>query len=271
VPENRLPASLPLARAWVALERQELSKAQHFLRRASRLKIREDELLSAVSALLHARLMRDRGDRVGAREILEKVSPAGWLRSYIEGEAAALGSVVPRRALLDHERQPETAGSRGGPDAATVAQRIQQLLKHAEFECAAGDVGAGRSEVAKALSLGAPERIRRPFTHLPAEIRSMIRTDPELMSRAGWLRPELVGAAIRPIRPTQVAAREEQLSVRELEVLRLLSGLFTTEEIAAQLFISVNTVRTHVRRIFEKLCVSRRNDAVRRARELNLV
>ncbi len=100
----------------------------------------------------------------------------------------------------------------------------------------------------------------------------MIRTDPELMSRAGWLRPEPAGAAIRPTPPTQVAALVgPNLSVRELEVLRLLSDLLTTEEIAAELFISVNTVRTHVRKIFEKLCVSRRNDAVRRARELNLV
>ncbi|MFZ1118253.1 MAG: LuxR C-terminal-related transcriptional regulator, partial [Propionibacteriaceae bacterium] len=73
-------------------------------------------------------------------------------------------------------------------------------------------------------------------------------------------------------RPTQGAARVgSNLSVRELEVLRLLSALLTTEEIAAELFISVNTVRTHVRRIFEKLGVSRRNDAVRRARELKLV
>ena len=80
------------------------------------------------------------------------------------------------------------------------------------------------------------------------------------------------GPAIRSTRPTQGAARVgSNLSVRELEVLRLLSALLTTEEIAAELFISVNTVRTHVRRIFEKLGVSRRNDAVRRARELKLV
>ena len=273
VPASRLPASLPLAHAWVALERQELSKAQHFLGRAGRLReIRDDALLSAVSALLHARLMRDRGDRVGAREILEMVEPpAGWLRGHLDGEAAALGLVVPRPALRpDHDAPSDTGGSWRGPATVTTAQRIQELLKHAQVKCAAGDVGAGRSEVAKALSLGAQERIRRPFAHVPAEIRSMIRTDPELMSRAGWLRPEPAGAEPRP--PTQVAARvRPNLSERELEVLRLLSALFTTEEIAAELFISVNTVRTHVRKIFEKLSVSRRNDAVRRARELNLV
>jgi LuxR family maltose regulon positive regulatory protein len=275
VPASRLPASLPLAHAWVALERQELSKAQHLLGRAGRLQeIRDDPLLSAVSALLHARLMRDRGDRVGARETLEKVEPPdGWLRGYLDGEAAALGLVVPRPALPpDHEAQSEIGGSRRGPGTVTTAQRIQELLKHAQVKCAAGDVRAGRSEVATALSLGAHEQIRRPFAHVPAEIRSMIRTDPELMSRAGWLRPEPAGAAIQPTRPMQVAARVgPNLSMRELEVLRLLSGLLTTEEIGAELFISVNTVRTHVRKIFQKLCVSRRNDAVRRARELNLV
>ncbi len=275
VPASRLPAWLPLAHAWVALERQELSQAQHCLSRAGRLQeIRDDALLSQLSALLHARLMRDRGDRVGAREILEMVEPpAGWLRGYFDSEAAALGLVVPHPALRpDHEAQSETGGSRRGPGTVTTAQRIQDLLRHAQVECAAGDVGAGRSEVAKALSLGAHERIRRPFAHVPAAIRSMIRTDPELMSRAGWLRPEPAGVAIGPTNPTPVATRVgSNLSVRELEVLRLLSALLTTEEIAAELFISVNTVRTHVRKIFEKLRVSRRNDAVRRARELNLV
>ena len=63
----------------------------------------------------------------------------------------------------------------------------------------------------------------------------------------------------------------QTLSERELEVLRHLSALLTTEEIAAEMFISVNTVRTHVRRILEKLAVSRRNEAVLRGRELGLV
>jgi LuxR family maltose regulon positive regulatory protein len=45
----------------------------------------------------------------------------------------------------------------------------------------------------------------------------------------------------------------------------------TTEEIAQTMFVSVNTVRTHVRSILRKLSVSRRNDAVRRARELGLI
>jgi LuxR family maltose regulon positive regulatory protein len=62
-----------------------------------------------------------------------------------------------------------------------------------------------------------------------------------------------------------------ELSGRELEVLRQLSALLTTEEIAAELFISINTVRTHIRRILEKLTVSRRNEAVRRGRELGLI
>ena len=50
-----------------------------------------------------------------------------------------------------------------------------------------------------------------------------------------------------------------------------LAALLTTEEIASAMFISVNTVKTHVRSILRKLAVSRRNQAVRRARQLGLV
>ena len=63
----------------------------------------------------------------------------------------------------------------------------------------------------------------------------------------------------------------EPLSEREIEVLRLMSELLSTEEIGAAMFVSVNTVRTHVRSILRKLAVSRRNEAVRRARELAIV
>jgi len=63
----------------------------------------------------------------------------------------------------------------------------------------------------------------------------------------------------------------EPLTRKEREVLGLLSELLSTEEIAAAMFVSVNTVRTHVRNILRKLAVNRRNEAVRRARALDLL
>ena len=63
----------------------------------------------------------------------------------------------------------------------------------------------------------------------------------------------------------------QDLSDREMEVLRYLGEMLSTAEIAATMFISVNTVRTHVRSILRKLSVSRRNQAVRRARERGLL
>jgi LuxR family maltose regulon positive regulatory protein len=73
-------------------------------------------------------------------------------------------------------------------------------------------------------------------------------------------------------RPTPTAEPlVEPLTTRELEVLALLDGLYSTDEIATAMFVSVNTVRTHVRSILRKLGVNRRNAAVRRARDLGLL
>ena len=63
----------------------------------------------------------------------------------------------------------------------------------------------------------------------------------------------------------------EPLSDREREVLRLLSGMLSTAEISTEMYISVNTVKTHLRSIYRKLSAARRGEAVRRARELKLI
>jgi ATP/maltotriose-dependent transcriptional regulator MalT len=60
------------------------------------------------------------------------------------------------------------------------------------------------------------------------------------------------------------------LTTRETDVLRLLAQLCSNEEIAADLVLSLNTVKTHMRSLFQKLSVSRRADAVRRGRALGL-
>jgi LuxR family maltose regulon positive regulatory protein len=63
----------------------------------------------------------------------------------------------------------------------------------------------------------------------------------------------------------------EPLSEAELRVLRYLPTNLRAPEIAGELFVSVNTVRTHMRHIYAKLGVHQRAEAVERARELGLL
>src|SRR5689334_3931201 len=63
----------------------------------------------------------------------------------------------------------------------------------------------------------------------------------------------------------------EPMTPREQEVLLLLSEGLSDREIAARLFLSVGTVKWHIKNIYAKLGVDRRTQAVKRARELNLI
>jgi LuxR family transcriptional regulator, maltose regulon positive regulatory protein len=63
----------------------------------------------------------------------------------------------------------------------------------------------------------------------------------------------------------------EPLSERELEVLKLLRSELSGPEIAERLIVSLNTLRTHTKSIFNKLGVNNRRAAVRRAEELDIV
>jgi LuxR family maltose regulon positive regulatory protein len=78
-------------------------------------------------------------------------------------------------------------------------------------------------------------------------------------------------AAEEPGRGRRPADLPDSLSEREMEVLGLLASELTGPEIARHLFISLNTLRTHTKRIFTKLDATNRAAAVRRGRELNLI
>src|SRR6185503_17020586 len=62
-----------------------------------------------------------------------------------------------------------------------------------------------------------------------------------------------------------------ELNKRELEVLNLMAGGHSNQEIAAKLFISLSTVKTHIQNLFQKLDVKRRTQAVEKAKRLNLI
>jgi LuxR family maltose regulon positive regulatory protein len=63
----------------------------------------------------------------------------------------------------------------------------------------------------------------------------------------------------------------EHLTEREQIVLRYLPTMLKASEIANELYLSVNTVKTHMRSIYRKLDASNRREAVERARDLNLL
>ena len=67
------------------------------------------------------------------------------------------------------------------------------------------------------------------------------------------------------------ALKETGISQRELEVLQLMAAGKSNQEIADQLFVSLNTVKTHLKNLFEKLDVGRRTQAVDKARKLGIV
>jgi two-component system, NarL family, response regulator LiaR len=61
------------------------------------------------------------------------------------------------------------------------------------------------------------------------------------------------------------------LSKRELEVLQLMARGLSNQEIAARLFVSLNTIKTHSSRLFEKMDVKRRTQAIEKAKRLSLI
>jgi DNA-binding CsgD family transcriptional regulator len=77
--------------------------------------------------------------------------------------------------------------------------------------------------------------------------------------------------AVEPFAPDTNQQASVGITARELEVLTLIARGFSNREIATQLFVSENTVKTHCARAFDKLGASRRMQAVQRGKELGLL
>ncbi len=85
------------------------------------------------------------------------------------------------------------------------------------------------------------------------------------------LSPEITARVLQAVRRSQADRNRGLLSDREIEVLKCLARGQTTMQIAATLFISENTVKTHIRHILEKMEVNNRAEAVARAAQMNLL
>ena len=211
---------------------------------------------------------------------------AAALARGLPGRVQLERDVILQRAMLD-ERKQVTVLVEPSPRTLqheTLAVQVDTLLTLAEQSVREGDGARGEARVEQALRLAAPERMRRPFLEARGDVRALLNGR-SLAARTRWLHPlgdphiehssrPGYGGELPPLTDVN-AVRPERLvnplTKKELEVLGHLAELLTTEEIADTMFVSVNTVRSHVRNILRKLGVARRNEAVRRAWELQLL
>jgi LuxR family maltose regulon positive regulatory protein len=135
-----------------------------------------------------------------------------------------------------------------------------------------GDERTAREALERALNLAEPYRLILPFAMTGAW--ELLETLPPPGTSHAALIADILDAVhgAAPDGPGHLAPRRgEELTATELRVLRYLPTNLTRPEIAGELSISLNTVNTHIRRIYAKLGATDRSSAVQRGRELRLL
>ena len=300
---QRRPVAGRLTLAWIELERYDVEAADRHLRIAQpRCRAGADPTAISAFAIVKSRRLQARGELRGAMRTLRDAeavpgAPAWLIRENLLAQARMLiaaGRLDDARDLLDRlsgSKEPDVSVVRaalllaGGESeraydiARTVAdsarvtapEAIDAWLLLAMRAAGTDDAAGAREALRRALRVAAPEAHRRLLSQAWTQLRRMLREDDELVVEYHALgTPSSVSTRENAERNTDPVL-VESLSKRELEVLRGMAAMLPTEEIAASMFVSINTVKTHVRSILRKLSASRRNEAVRRARSLNLI
>jgi LuxR family transcriptional regulator, maltose regulon positive regulatory protein len=264
-----------VAQAWIQQTQGDLAAAEDLLDEAERVYTGDFSPDVRPVAALRARVQVAQG-KVGdalawAHE--RHLSATDTLSYLHEFEHITLA-----RILLAHDT---TTGADGPRYAAT--QLLERLLVAAEEgerrgsvieimvllaldHQARGDALAALAVFEQALMLAEPEGYVRIFLDEGAPMSTLLRAT----SKLAYARTLLASlSATTPSRPVQ-RGLIEPLSERELDVLRLLRTDLSGPDIARELTVSLNTIRTHTKSIFAKLSVNNRRAAVRRAEELEL-
>ncbi|MCW2795574.1 LuxR C-terminal-related transcriptional regulator [Nocardioides sp.] len=165
--------------------------------------------------------------------------------------------------LLQRLGDSAEAGRRSG---SVIEIRATQAVAHHQQ----GDRPAALSALESALRLAEPEGYVRTFVEHGAPMETLLEAAVTQGITPRYARRLLTAFGAAPT-PGGAADLVDPLSDREREVLRLLASELSGPEIARELVVSLNTVRSHTKSIYAKLGVSSRRTAVRRARELDLL
>jgi LuxR family transcriptional regulator, maltose regulon positive regulatory protein len=179
--------------------------------------------------------------------------------------------LVARIAIAEHEpRRALDRLARIDPDRLHRASAID-LAMLAARACIPVDLREAERWMRKALDLGRPEHFLQSFVDEGEDVIRLLRrlaaTDPSPYIRDVVAAGEHLVAAPPPSPPELF----EPLSHRERAVLRLLPSQLSNQEIAGELHVSLNTLKTHLKSIYRKLEAGSRSQAVARARGLKVI
>ncbi len=234
--------------------------------------------LRAVLAELEARLclaVHDRGAAAAQVRLLE------GLDQRLPEVRLATMSAQARLHIADDSPAAATELFESAADVATRAglrvSVVEMLVGVAVTQRSAGTLELAESALDRALAVAAPDSIIRPFLEEAAGVRPILMhmaVSPvgfaELHVRERLLK--LLDVPIPAHNATGAAAPgREILTEQQRKVLRLLSGPLTNQEIASALSVSPNTLKSHIRQLYQKLHVTTRSGAVSRAKELRLL
>lgn len=264
-PAGRIAAATLEAAA--ALSEEDTIGARRALDRAYR--VQQDvpapplahDLLAVVAAEVHLA----EGHPTKALAAVADLTPAGdSVTGCLAGVVTArshLAADAPARAVsVAQEVRRRSAAGTWARTAAWVTEALAaERLGHR---------GTVAVAVGEAVSEAAAEDLVEPFRAGGPAVAPLLLRQPELRDAHPAFVARLVPAsgARRGVRTLLQAMTD-----RENAVLRFLPSLLTTDDIASELSVSPNTVKTHLRGIYRKLAVNTRRDAVARARELGLL
>jgi LuxR family transcriptional regulator, maltose regulon positive regulatory protein len=308
--EHVIP-SVDVALAWVYLQRGDMQGAHARLKQAeAALRICPDRLVCALACTVATQRRLAEGHVSRALEMIRQArqdwSPPAWLElrlTILESRVFMAAGDVPAALAAaqraDPHSVPEAAAAlahawlaAGDQQAArrvldnvtenlggkTQRLGLAGLMAEARLSYETGDGVRGRRCLERGLELARTEQTRLPLMMERTWLWQVLRRDPELAHHYHELvaPPVMSSGAVscqRKEPPSDQAAPVvvERLSEREREVLTRASRMLSTAEIATETYLSVNTVKTHLRSIYRKLSATRRSEAVRRARQLQLI
>lgn len=140
---------------------------------------------------------------------------------------------------------------------------IMALLLKAQLQWKKGDIGRVNQYLGEGLALATPQQYFRLLVEYCAPMRGLLahlpQASPEVRALFGFTANSASSSVF------------EMLTHREMDVLRLLAENHTNAEIALKLVVSTETVKVHLKHIYQKLGVGNRRQAVRQARKLELI